>query len=87
MSLLLTSVSYSKPKTTEKIAAKKTICFSRDEAEDIYRCLEMRKLYEDSMYASPIFDEREDGFLKTTYGQVFLIGIGLFAGFAIGKGQ
>lgn len=73
-------------KKTIDIQPKKNICFTREESEDIFKCLEMRKYFEDAQYAAPIFDgEKDVGFLDTKEGKIFLVSTGILAGFLIGK--
>lgn len=87
MILLMQSVANSEPKKkTIDIQPKKNICFTREESEDIFKCLEMRKYFEDAQYAAPIFNaDSEEKFLNTPQGQIVLFGTGILAGFFIGK--
>jgi len=62
---------------------KSNLCFSREESEDIFKCLQMRKIWEDNLLPAP--EAKQESFLDSTYGKASLVIGGILVGFIIGE--
>lgn len=57
----------------------KKFCYDREQAEGIFKCLEMKKYYEEQvLFAAPKTDENL--FLGTPFGSAFLFVVGVVIG-------
>lgn len=60
-------------------SGEKKFCYDREQAEGIFKCLEMKKYYEEQvLFAAPKPDENL--FLGTPFGSAFLFVVGVVVG-------